>query len=319
MSDVEAGAGDKVPQGAETSVTGPGAQLAAQRQAVGWTIEQVANQLNLAPRQVQALEEDNYAVLPGMVIARGFLRAYAKLLRLDPATLLAMIAEQPASAGAPIELRRALSASFTESELPVAKRGGGRGKWFLLLLLLAALAAAGWHAWQQGWLAQLGVSSESMGVPAQTHEAPRGEVDGNAPADQPDLTASAEPGDQAPAVGVSPAPTQLQAQPQPELQPQAQAQPQAAPASAAADTAAADGDNLVLTMRQESWVEVTSANGTLLAARLVAAGATESFKVAPGATLVLGNAAGVDVKFRGTAVAVPPADIRNNVARIKLK
>src|ERR1700736_2109394 len=72
----------------EDAQPAPGAQLAAQRQALNWSIEQVANQLNLAPRQIQAIEADNYAALPGMASVRGFIRAYAKLLKIDAAPLL---------------------------------------------------------------------------------------------------------------------------------------------------------------------------------------------------------------------------------------
>src|SRR5688572_9646060 len=50
----------------------PGVQLAARRQQLNMTVEQVANQLNLAPRQIQALEADNYRALPGMASVRGF-------------------------------------------------------------------------------------------------------------------------------------------------------------------------------------------------------------------------------------------------------
>ena len=67
--------------------TSPGAELARQREARGWTVAEVADQLNLAARQIAALEADNYAALPGMAIVRGFIRAYAKLLKIDATPL----------------------------------------------------------------------------------------------------------------------------------------------------------------------------------------------------------------------------------------
>ena len=70
----------------------PGKALAAQREAMGWTVEQVADQLKLAVRQVVALEAGDYAALPGPAVTRGFVRAYAKLVKLDPAPLVAQIA-----------------------------------------------------------------------------------------------------------------------------------------------------------------------------------------------------------------------------------
>jgi cytoskeleton protein RodZ len=39
----------------------------------------VAQQLKLAPRQVRALEEENFGMLPGRTFTRGFMRNYARL------------------------------------------------------------------------------------------------------------------------------------------------------------------------------------------------------------------------------------------------
>jgi cytoskeletal protein RodZ len=72
-------------------ISSPGAQLMEARKALGLTVESVAAQLNLATRQIRALETDDYAALPGVATTRGFFRAYAKLLKLDAVPLLALI------------------------------------------------------------------------------------------------------------------------------------------------------------------------------------------------------------------------------------
>ncbi|HBZ05323.1 MAG TPA: DUF4115 domain-containing protein, partial [Massilia sp.] len=46
----------------------PGATLAAQREAMGWSVEQVAEQLKLAVRQVVAIEAGDYASLPSPAV-----------------------------------------------------------------------------------------------------------------------------------------------------------------------------------------------------------------------------------------------------------
>ena len=134
-------------------VQGPGAQLAAQRQARGFTVEQVANQLNLAPRQIQALEADNYAALPGIVIARGFVRAYAKLLKVDPEPLVSLMQADVAPMES-IQLKRALSGSFSESRLPPTVRNGLFSKWViaatLLVLIVVGIFAAHWLGFVPG-------------------------------------------------------------------------------------------------------------------------------------------------------------------------
>ena len=66
----------------------PGPQLAAAREACGFSVADVARQLKLAPWQIEALETGNYARMPGTVFVRGFIRNYARLVKLDPAALL---------------------------------------------------------------------------------------------------------------------------------------------------------------------------------------------------------------------------------------
>ena len=72
---------------AERLSSSPGARLAAARNASGWTVDQVATQLKITRHQILAIEADDYDVLPAPAIVRGFVRAYAKLLKLDSAPL----------------------------------------------------------------------------------------------------------------------------------------------------------------------------------------------------------------------------------------
>lgn len=70
----------------------PGASLRAAREARNLSIFEVAQSLKFGPRQVTALEADDYAALPaGATFQRGFLRSYAKLLKIDAEPLLAML------------------------------------------------------------------------------------------------------------------------------------------------------------------------------------------------------------------------------------
>jgi cytoskeletal protein RodZ len=75
----------------EKKALSPGLQLMQARTALGCTVEAIAAQLNLATRQIRAMEADDYAALPGLATTRGFFRAYAKLLKLDALPLLALI------------------------------------------------------------------------------------------------------------------------------------------------------------------------------------------------------------------------------------
>lgn len=60
-----------------------GQRLAAARAEWGLSVSEVAKYLNLNVATVEALEEQAYDRLPGLTFVKGYLRAYAKLLKLD--------------------------------------------------------------------------------------------------------------------------------------------------------------------------------------------------------------------------------------------
>jgi len=60
-----------------------GEQLGAARRARGQSLEDVSNDTNISKRYLEALEEDNYDMLPGQVYVVGFLGSYAKHLGMD--------------------------------------------------------------------------------------------------------------------------------------------------------------------------------------------------------------------------------------------
>ena len=121
-----------------------GAQLKAQREALGWPVEQVADQLKLAPRQVIALEEGDMAALPNVAVVRGFVRAYAKVVRLDAAPLVAMIEVHPAPTQDPAApVRREISATFSESRFPsMTQRSSNQATVWIVGAVVVVVAAA---------------------------------------------------------------------------------------------------------------------------------------------------------------------------------
>lgn len=66
----------------------PGAQLAVVRIAKGYAVEDIASRLNLRIRVIELLEADDYSKMPNPVFVKGYLRAYAKLMEVDPGALL---------------------------------------------------------------------------------------------------------------------------------------------------------------------------------------------------------------------------------------
>lgn len=63
---------------------GPGALLRAGRESRRLAPQDIADTLNLALRVVEDVEAENWVRLPGPAFTRGYLRAYARLLEIDP-------------------------------------------------------------------------------------------------------------------------------------------------------------------------------------------------------------------------------------------
>jgi len=287
----------------------PGATLAAQREAMGWTVEQVAEQLKLAVRQVVAIEAGDYAALPSPAVTRGFVRAYAKILRLDPAPLVAMCpVDNPTPADAGGAVRGNRPTSFSHSRYPThGKRSSLPLAWIAGVVVVAA---AGFAAWHFGLVKMPGSETVATNdavvtAPAETTTgaaAPANDTVHNptvplisvpAPADANANTVPAATTPAAPAATTAaPAATPAVVTPPAET-------PAAAPAAAGANT-------LVLNVREDSWIEVKPRGGKALVSRLVRAGSTETVEVPGTATLVVGNPTAVTATLRGAAVALPP-------------
>ena len=68
---------------APTALGNPGETLRAARESKNWSLPAVAKQLNLSERSLTQIEAGDFSQLPGHTFARGYVRAYAKLLGLD--------------------------------------------------------------------------------------------------------------------------------------------------------------------------------------------------------------------------------------------
>lgn len=301
------------------SMTSPGARLAAYREERGWTVEQVASQLNLAPRQIIAIESDDYPALPGMPIVRGFVRAYAKLLKVDAAPLLASLGGETVLAQEPLKPRKNLATPFSDARLPsMNEKSRLSSRWVVGLLLIVLLAAIVWAVQQQ----RAPENTSSMPLPPAEQTAPV----------EPGPAASAQ--EQAvvpPAEAVTSAPLlpsqtgQASQEDTTAVTPSPGGQPEAEQASVSppteldsASSAAVGKDTLLITAREESWIEIRRVGASNAAvSRVLKPGKTASYEVTAPVSVVVGNARGVDVQLRGTPMELKAG--RNNVARVNLK
>ncbi len=72
----------------------PGAYIRAQRKRLGMSLDQLAALTKIPRRQLEALEDDRYGDLPGLVFAKGFLRCCARALDLDPEAVIGLLYER---------------------------------------------------------------------------------------------------------------------------------------------------------------------------------------------------------------------------------
>jgi cytoskeleton protein RodZ len=78
----------------EAVSSGVGAELARVREERGLALSDVAQQLKFGARQIEALEQERFELLPGGTFVRGMVRAYARLLKVDAEPLLGHLADR---------------------------------------------------------------------------------------------------------------------------------------------------------------------------------------------------------------------------------
>jgi cytoskeleton protein RodZ len=278
------------------SVTGVGRELAAAREAQGLALADVAQQLKFAPRQLEALEQEHFAALPGATFAKGMVRSYARLLKLDPEPLLQRVAghfEVPDS--------NRLAARYHQ---PVPFSDGGRKSTFVYLglsagvLVLVGAVAYGWH---QERLAA-GKSNETAVA--------------NAPANEIKPRAAPVPV-QAAAAPVPVAPertksvTAVAVPPAPALEPEK-------PKAVAPEKPRAVGagpHRLVVRTEGEAWIEIKDAADRMLVSSLNPPGSERVVRGKPPYSLVIGNASNVTVLYDDKPIDLAP-HTRQDVARL---
>lgn len=293
---------------------GAGARLRAAREAAGLSLDQVAQQLKLAPRQVKALEDERFGELPGRTFSRGFVRNYARLLDLDAQELLAHLpdaAQAPALGSPTLHSTATMMAELPSTSAPKA----GLGRWLIPLLLIGCIVAAAAYEWYRGGLSN---NAEPARIVADA-------TDHRAPATAAPAVALPNPlSSPSPAAGSQATTPPAAAAPgaAPESAPLAASTGDSAAAPAGGSTfPASEGsadETLVLRYRGPSWTEIRDRSGQLVVSRLVAAGSVEPVNGTPPFDIVLGNAHIVTLVYRGKSVDLSPYT-RRNVARLTLQ
>ncbi|AUH49996.1 DUF4115 domain-containing protein [Chromobacterium sp. ATCC 53434] len=300
---------------------GIGARLRAAREEAGLGLGEVADRLKLSMRQLEAIERDDFAALPGATFVRGFVRNYARFLEVDPAPLMQALEQHfPSAVNDVANLVKGTAArehaEEPDEEEEEASSGDG-GKWALLLLLVAGLAGGGyWYVNRDdspikaaaeraaNELAPMLTEQSSAPVASAAASTPAKAVLAAKPASAPTIAATTpKPAASAALAAVKPtasAPAKL-----------LKAQPASAPQ-------ALGSDRVSVNVKDAAWVSVQDANGRRLIYKVLQPGDSTEVTGAAPFKVVVGNADQVELSYNGKPVDLSDK-IRGTTAKIQLK
>lgn len=292
-----------------------GGALRTARENQGLTVQDIANRLRLGARQIEALEADNFESLPEPTIVRGFIRNYAKLLKIGAEPLLdAYNVIVPDNLPHEMVVKPSANMKITTYKKPKVRN-------YVLIGLVVFLGLGAWVFYQNYIVKPSPTAlSESMGsvealpeaaLPAAERAADFDEkialtlppADANSSAALADTTQNTVAADNA-----QPLPT-------PAVAP-AVAQPETSVPPALPETNGAV--KLEFIANQETWVSVVDATGREVYNRTIFAGSRESIDAIAPVNITVGNAGATSLTMNGKSIDLAPHS-RNNVAHVKLE
>ncbi|MBC3954564.1 MULTISPECIES: RodZ family helix-turn-helix domain-containing protein [Pseudomonas] len=326
------------PEVVATTRTNPGETLRQVRESRNWSLPDVALRMNLTVASLSHLENGNFEKLPGHTFARGYVRAYAKLLELDQAALVEQFDQFTGTdgKGSPVH-------ALGRIEEPV--RLSHNILRIVSLLLLVVLVGGGFVWWQdqatlrgkdQSGLNLEHVEVESADGTTQIHPLDEPEdqavvenqtagqttlpLNTGTPASEtqnatpvvPAPTVNAPAHTQTPAATATPPATTAQ---MPSVAPVVPSMPTTPAEQPAPMVAGAGQVNVQFTA--DCWTQVTDGNGKVLVSGLKRKGESLDVNGKPPLTLRLGFARGAQVSYNGQPVDVAPFT-SGETARLKL-
>ncbi len=277
------------------AAAGVGEELARARAALGLSVADVAQQLKFSARQLEALEQERFEELPTGTFARGMVRAYGRLLKLDAEALVGRMAARVA---APDNAEAVVSA---HRPIPITD-SARRGNLVYAALSVAILGVIGAVVFE--WQRERASAARLSFVPAA--QAPLGGRRAGAA----DVAASTvSPPNLSPLAAAEP----LQAVASPPA-----AEPAPAAVVAEPPVPASEGmHRIAMKFERESWVQIRGADGKTLISQLNPAGSERTVEGKPPFDLIIGNAQHVRLSYDDREIDLAP-HVKVEVARFTL-
>jgi cytoskeleton protein RodZ len=186
-----------------TAKDGFGVHLRREREMRGVTLEEISSATRIGTRFLDALEAEQWEVLPGGVFNRGFVRSTAQFLGLDPEAMLAeytLATTDSTRPAAPVLIHS--QSSWTPRS--ATSERDFRLTW-ITLIVIAAFAVAGWFGWQHYRSVRRAHAADAA-LSTGAADSAAASPDASAAASAPPATSDAPPPAMQPSADTSPAP-----------------------------------------------------------------------------------------------------------------
>lgn len=312
----------------EKPATNCGGALNVAREAQGLTVQDVAKQLRLGVKQIEALEADDFVALPEPTIVKGFIRNYAKLLKTPSEPLVAAYNEmRPEKAKHAYTLHPGINMKISDTNKPDV------GRYFILTFIILVLAAV-WFFYQNyvqkpspvnpipeivEALPELALpatermqeeSNFQLDMPEQTEQNAANVIVNTAITDVAvDAEMAAKDDNESTADKETSLTTQPSAGKEASLDKRSNQQVEVAPETGKT--------RIVFAATQETWLSVVNTSGDEVYNKILYAGNRDVIDVTQPAEIVVGNAHGATLMVNGKSIDLAPYT-RINVARVRL-
>ncbi|MGB5512630.1 MAG: RodZ domain-containing protein [Woeseiaceae bacterium] len=269
-------------EGGQIDLIGPscGERLLAARKAQGVSVAEIAKELHISEQKVEALERNEFEILGAQVFAKGYIRKYAQMVRVNADEI---VGEYDALA--------AVDAQPVFKARPRPRREMSPGPWIAVIVLLIIAATVYWAI------------TSRPDIFSQSDQQPDAPTTEETPLQ--DNTVAIELRDAA--AGLTDAAPEAVAQP-PEAADEPVAETVLPQAQVPAVAAEAGRLTLLLTFSGDCWTEISDGSGRRLYFGQGSDGRTVELSGVAPFNVLFGNAGNVSLRVDGAAYDIGPVD-----------
>jgi cytoskeleton protein RodZ len=331
-----------------TAVSDCGGVLKQAREKLNLTVHDVSTSLRLSDKQIEAMEADQFHLLPQPSIVRGFIRNYAKIVKIESDPIVAAYnARVPDSAPQSFTVK----SNTTQSVIGEHKAGFSPSVFAGLMLLFAAIIGGFYYYTQQvkpnaakpetpviASSEELNVDVTANSVSAEfalpsaerqvesvdSHSGQTSPVNQNTSTTELALPPSSSASNQAPTAEIASSTSTAVVNPQLQADTAMTSNQNNAPVDASnQENVSSDNTNalststLKISATEETWVNIVNSRGKQIYSKVLAAGQSDSITANPPLKVTVGNAQHTSLNFNGQTIDLA-THTRNKVARLTI-